>query len=322
MSRTLLEHYRTMLTIRHFEQACLEGVASGEIHGELHTAIGQEAIGAGMAGILRDDDALVSTHRNHAHAIAKGVALLPMLGEIFEKQIGLCRGRGGHMHLFAPELLFSTTGIVGASLPVALGHAYAAHLEGSDAVAVGVTGDGGVNTGGFHESLNMAGALKLPLVVLVENNDIAISVVSSEVSAAGSVERAPAYAAWGRRVDGTDPEAVADGFEAAVAHARQGSGPAILEATCDRFRGHYEGDPDLYRTEEQKVAMREKDPLELVHRRLIESGQATAGELEAMASASQEQIATVLQQVRSAPMPDPAGATDYITVAPTTGGAP
>lgn len=316
MTLDQLSYYRHMVRIRRFEEACLEGVTSGEIHGELHTAIGQEAIGAGMVGILRDDDALVSTHRNHAHGIAKGVPLEPMLAEIFEKETGLCGGFGGHMHLFDPDRLFSTTGIVGATLPVALGHAYAAHLDGSDAVAVAVSGDGGVNTGGFHESLNLAGALRLPLIVLVENNDWAISVVSSEVSAVGSAERAPAYAAWGTRVDGTDPAAVAAAFGEAVARARRGEGPSIVEATAQRFRGHYEGDPDLYRTPEQKEAMAAKDPLVIARRRLTADG-VDEGELDRIDAEVTAEIAAILARVRAADQPDPARARDHVL----TGGA-
>ncbi|MCC5949320.1 MAG: thiamine pyrophosphate-dependent dehydrogenase E1 component subunit alpha [Nitriliruptoraceae bacterium] len=318
MSNQLHEHLATMLRIRAFEEACLEGVASGEIHGELHTAIGQEAIGAGMAGVLRDDDALVSTHRNHAHALAKGVPLVPMLAEIFERATGLCGGYGGHMHLFDRDRLFSTTGIVGATLPVALGHAYAMVLDGSDAVAVGVTGDGGVNTGGFHESLNLAGALALPLVVLVENNDLAISVVSSEVSAAGSVERAPAYAARGQRVDGTDPVAVEAAFRAAVDHARAGGGPSIVEATCHRFRGHYEGDPDLYRSAEEKDALTAHDPIARARRLLLADG-ATEAELDELATRARTELEQALAEVRAAPAPDPAGAHDHVTLLPTGG---
>lgn len=318
MHRTLRDHLELMLTIRSFEEACLEGVRTGEIHGEMHTAIGQEAIGAGMAGILRDDDALVSTHRSHPHAIAKGVPLEPLLAEVFERATGLCGGFGGHMHLFDQPRLFSTTGIVGASLPVALGHAYAMHLQGSDAVAVGITGDGGVNTGAFHESLNLAGALRLPLVVVVENNDLAISVISSQVSAAPAAERAPAYAAWGRRVDGTDPEVVADAFAQAVEHARQGQGPAILEATCRRFRGHYEGDVQAYRSQQERDELAQHDPVSRARALLIERGEATGDELDSLDAQIRSRFDELLARVRSAPLPDPAHAHDHVLSAATS----
>jgi pyruvate dehydrogenase E1 component alpha subunit len=318
---TLLERYRIMVRMRRFEETCLEGLPTGEIHGELHTGIGQEAIGAGMVGPLRDDDAVVSTHRNHLHAIAKGVPLGPMLAEIYERATGLCGGFGGHMHLFDAPRRFSTTGIVGASLPVALGHAYAARLAGRDSVAVGVTGDGGVNTGGFSESLNMAGAWKLPLVVLIENNEWAISVPFTDSSATATLaERAPSFGAIGVRVDGTDVVAVAEAFAAAVQHARSGQGPAIVEAMCYRFRGHYEGDLDLYRAQAEKELRRMQDPVALTRRRLLEEG-ADATELDAVDEAVADEMAALLAEVRRAPFPDPRDAGRHVFAPAVAGGS-
>lgn len=302
-----------MATMRAFEEVCLLGVPTGEIHGELHVGIGQEAIAAGMASSLRDQDAVVSTHRSHLHAIAKGVALLPMLAEIFERETGLCRGRGGHMHLFDRERRFSSTGIVGSSLGVALGFAYAARLDRTDAVAVGITGDGGANIGSFHESLNMAGAWKLPLVVLVENNGYGISVPFHSVSASRTIaERACAYGAWGRQVDGTDFQAVYSSFAEAVDYARAGNGPALLEATCHRFRGHFEGDADLYRSDAEKAEMLVSDPLLLARSRLIASEAATAHELDEIESAARLRMAGILDEVRRSPQPDPLEARRFI----------
>jgi pyruvate dehydrogenase E1 component alpha subunit len=305
-----------MVRMRHFEESCQEGVTSGEIHGEMHVGLGQEAIAAGMLGALRDGDAVVGTHRPHLHAIAKGVPLLPMLAEIYEKETGLCRGRGGHMHLFDPQHNFATTGIVGSSLPVAAGYAYAFWLAGNDNVAVGVTGDGGVNTGAFHECLNIAGAWKLPLVVLVENNHYAISVPLQSVTATPTIaERAAAYSAWGKKVDGTDVDEVAGAFAEAVAHARAGKGLALLEATCCRFSGHYEGDYDSYRSTAEKERMqREHDPLALTRRRLVERGEASDEELDGLVEESRREIAGILAEVRAAALPDPAGARDDVFV--------
>jgi TPP-dependent pyruvate/acetoin dehydrogenase alpha subunit len=311
---TTLDRFRLMVRMRHFDEACLKGVETGEIHGELHTGIGQEAIAAGMAGFLHDDDAVVSTHRNHTHAIAKGVPLKPMLAEILEKETGLCRGRGGHMHLFDPDRNFSTTGIVGSSLGVALGYAYAFEIEGRNSIAVGVTGDGGANSGAFHECLNIAGAWKLPYVVLVENNLYAISVPFEEVSATPTVaERASAYASWGGRVDGTDVEAVAAAFGEAVSYARGGNGPAILEAACYRLRGHYEGDFDLYRSKDEKdAALRDLAPIAIARRRLLDRGEVTEAELETIVEDSRRELEALLEEVRADPMPHPRGALDYV----------
>jgi pyruvate dehydrogenase E1 component alpha subunit len=312
---SLWERFGYMVWMREFELACLEGVPTKEIHGELHTAVGQEAIGAGLAGILRADDALASTHRNHLHAIAKGVDLRAMLAEIFEKETGLCGGFGGHMHLFDPSLKFSATGIVGAGLPVVLGHAWAARLRGSDAVAVAVIGDGAVNTGAFHEAMNMAGAHQLPLVVVVENNEWAISVPFDHASATETVaERAPAWSARGVRVDGTDVEAVADAFSQAVGRARQGGGPSLIEAMCYRFRGHFEGDADTYRSEEEKEHRRGADPVELTAHRLVESGVVTSAQVEAVWASVRSAMADLLASVRADSAPDPALAMRHVFV--------
>lgn len=297
---TLKDRFGYMVWMREFELACLEGVPTREIHGELHTAVGQEAIGAGMAGVLRPDDALTATHRNHLQAIAKGVDMRAMLAEIFEKETGLCGGFGGHMHLFDPGLKFSATGIVGAGLPVSAGHAWASRMRGDDSVSVAVIGDGAVNTGAFHEAMNFAGVHQLPMVVLVENNEWAISVPFDKASATPTVaERAPAWAANGVRVDGTDVEAVADAFGEAVSRARTGGGPSIVEATCYRFRGHFEGDADTYRSEEEKEARRAIDPLDLAEKKLVERGEASQEELAGIRQAVKEAMATMLESVRA-----------------------
>ena len=301
---TLRQRYSYMVWMREFELACLEGVPTREIHGELHTAIGQEAIGAGMADFLRADDAMCSTHRNHLHAIAKGLDMRKMLAEIFERESGLCGGFGGHMHLMDPSLKFSATGIVGAGMPVAAGHAYAARLRGSDSIAVAVVGDGAVNTGAFHEAMNIAGVLKLPLVVVVENNEWAISVPFSAASATETIaERAQSWAAQGLRVDGNDVEAVASAFGEAVARARRGEGPTIIEAMCYRFRGHFEGDADTYRTEQEKEDRRSVDPVAITRQKILDSQLATVSELEAEENAIALEVKKMLAEVRLEPKP-------------------
>ena len=307
---TLLDRYRLMVTMRAFEEACAEGIPTGELRGELHLADGQEAVAAGMVGALRPDDWMVSTHRSHQHAIAKGVPLEAMMAEIYERVTGLSRGKGGHVHLFDMKRRFSVTGIVGSSLPVALGHAYACCLDSSGCVAVGITGDGGTNTGQFHETMNMAAIWRLPLVILVENNHYAISVPAEDVIAGkGIAERAETYGAWGRRVDGTDVDEVAVAFAEAVEHARSGSGPALLEAVCYRFRGHYEGDIDHYRKTVAKRRMRhEGDPLTIVRRRLLERGEVDEAKLAGVESEARGRIRDILQRVREAPGPDVADA--------------
>ena len=302
---SLLDRYGYMLWMREFELACLEGVPTREIHGELHTGIGQEAIAAGLVGSLRADDALCSTHRNHLHAIAKGVDMRAMLAEIFERETGLCGGYGGHMHLMDPKLKFSATGIVGAGVPVALGHAYAARLKNSDAVAVAIIGDGAVNTGAFHEAMNLAGVLQLPMIVVVENNEWAISVPFEASSPTATVaERAPAWAASGVKVDGNDVEKVAEAFEQAVNKARSGGGPSLIEASCYRFRGHFEGDADTYRSQQEKQERRQIDPLTITRALVLERNLATASQLEAMEASVRSAVLEMLAQVRAEPHPN------------------
>ncbi len=313
VSPTPIERYRAMVVMRRFEEACIRGMQQKEIHGELHTGIGQEGVAAGMLGSLLVGDALVSTHRNHLHAIAKGVSMQALMAEIFERETGLCRGRGGHMHPFDREKRFSATGIVGSSLPVALGYAYAFQLENVENVAVGVTGEGGSNAGAFHECMNIAATWKLPFVILVENNGWAISVPFNEVTATSTVsQRASGYDAWGQTVDGLDPDVVATAFAEAMLHARSRRGPAILEVTCARFRGHYEGDHDGYRPAETRKRMREsRDPLKYYREKLMVLGLATDSQLATAENSARDEIATIVAAVKAAPNPDPSEAMRY-----------
>lgn len=308
--------FRRLAEMRAFDEACLDALRRGHIHGELHVGLGQEAIGAAMAESLVPGDAVVSTHRNHFHGLAKGVDPKALLAEICERETGLCRGRGGHMHPFDPTTNFSATGIVGASVPVALGYAHAFALRGEAAVAVGVTGDGGSHTGGFHEALVMAGARKLPMVVLVENNALAISVPFRAVSPTPTVaERAGAYGAIGVHVDGTDVDATAEAFAEAMEHARSGKGPAIIEATCHRFRGHFEGDPESYRSKEERNRLRENfDPLLLYRAKLTGAGILDDAALDALQAEVKAQTRAMLTEVLEAPMPDASGARDHVFV--------
>jgi pyruvate dehydrogenase E1 component alpha subunit len=304
-----------MLWMREFELACLEGVPTREIHGELHTGIGQEAIAAGLVGSLRADDALCSTHRNHLHAIAKGVDMKAMLAEIFERETGLCGGYGGHMHLMDPKLKFSATGIVGAGVPVALGHAYAARLKNSDSVAVAIIGDGAVNTGAFHEAMNLAGVLQLPMIVVVENNEWAISVPFEASSPTATVaERAPAWAASGVKIDGNNVEKMAEVFQQAVEKARTGGGPSLIEASCYRFRGHFEGDADTYRSQQEKQERRQIDPLTITRSLLLERELANEEQLVAMENSVRSSVLEMLAQVRSEPHPRSEDAQKHVFV--------
>jgi pyruvate dehydrogenase E1 component alpha subunit len=307
---SLREMFSAMVTMRAFEAACAEGVLTGELRGELHLATGQESVAAGMLGSLHREDWIVGTHRSHPAALAKGVPAYELLAEVYEKRTGMCGGKGGHLHLFSRAHRFSTTGIVGSSLPVALGHAYAATLDGGGYVGVGLTGDGGVNTGQFAETLNMAAIWRLPLVVVVENNGYGISVPAGEVTAGPGIRaRAEAFGLWTTAADGQDVEDVARAMGEVFGHARQGHGPALVEVACQRFRGHYEGDPDHYRSADAKELMHRRDPLEHARRTLVERGAGTPEELREVEDGLVAEIQEVLARVRSDPAPDSAAAT-------------
>ena len=310
-----IELFSAMAEMRYFDEACLEGVPTMEIHGELHTGIGQEAISAGFIGNINNADAVVSTHRNHFHALMKGVDPYMLMSEIFEKETGLCNGFGGHMHPFSPQQNFSATGIVGQSLPVALGYAYAFKIKKQNNVAVGITGDGGSNHGTFHETLNIAGAWKLPLLVLVENNGLGISVPISDILPTKTIsERSLAYSAFGKQVDGNDPEIVYEAIKEAMGYIRSGKGPAIIEATCNRFRGHYEGDTDHYRSKSEKETILKSDPLLKYSEKLIKSGVCTSEEIENILLKAKNKMFQILENVRKEKMPPPDIALDNVFI--------
>ncbi len=301
-----IDLFSAMAEMRYFDEACLEGVPTMEIHGELHTGIGQEAISAGFLGNINDEDAIVSTHRNHFHALIKGVDPYLLMSEIFEKETGLCNGFGGHMHPFSLKHNFSATGIVGQSLPVALGYAYGYKIRNQNNVAVGITGDGGSNQGTFHETLNIAGAWKLPLLVLIENNGLGISVPIAEVLSTKTIsERSIAYSAFGKQVDGNDPEVVYEAIQEAMSFIRSGNGPAIIEATCNRFRGHYEGDTDHYRSKSEKQSILKNDPILKYSNKLIESKVCTSDEIENILKEAKNKMFSILEKVRKEKMPPP-----------------
>lgn len=275
----LLWMYETMLVIRRYEetlaQAYLEGklppaiqqglafdIASGPIPGEMHLAAGQEPVAVGVCAHLADEDTVVGTHRPHHFAIAKGVPLERMTAEIFGKATGLGRGKGGHMHLFDPERRFSCSGIVGASLPPACGAALAAKLRGRTSVAVAFFGEGAANQGTFHESLNLAALWRLPVVFVCEDNGWAISVAKGTATAiASNADRAAAYGMEGVSVRDNDAVQVYEAAGDAVAKARDGGGPTLIEVRTDRWFGHFQGDAEVYRPKTEVPAMHARDPI-------------------------------------------------------------
>lgn len=254
---------RTMLLIRSFEEKVSELYAKVEIAGLLHLSIGQEAVAAAVCSLLRNEDALYSGHRAHGHALAKGADPARLMAEIAGRSSGYCGGKGGSMHISAPEVNFMTaTGVVGGTIPLALGSALYFKEEGKGNIAVVFFGDGAMNSGSFSESLNIAGLWKLPVLFVCENNGYA---EFTPISAHTLVERASDHATLFHipavTVDGNDLIAVLDAATPAVERARSREGPALVECLTYRLRGHYEGDPNKYRELSEMEDWKAKDPI-------------------------------------------------------------
>ncbi len=315
------ELFRTMVLIRTYEEAILReyhadkspgfDIGAGLVPGEMHLSAGQEPVAAGIGAHLTSDDALTATHRPHHVAIAHGVDLDAMTAEIFGRETGLGRGRGGHMHLFDPATHFSCSGIIAEGLPPALGQAFAFQRAGTDRVAVAVTGEGAANQGAFHESLNLAALWKLPVVFVVEDNDWGISVPRAASTAVPSnADRAAAYGMPGIRVEDNSVEGVWQAVGDAVRRARAGQGPSLIEVHTLRLWGHFEGDAQGYRSDLEGVPGR--DPIPTYLATLISDGvltEAGAGEIRADAS---RRVEEAIAFAKASPTPDPADALAYV----------
>jgi TPP-dependent pyruvate/acetoin dehydrogenase alpha subunit len=291
---TALTALRTMSRIRCFEERVAQLKRTMQVHGLIHLSIGGEGVAAAVCGQLRHDDVIYSGHRAHGHAIAKGAPLDRLMAELMGRSDGLCRGLGGSMHLVDQEHgLLGATGVVGGNLPLALGNALAARLRGTDQVTVVFFGDGAVQAGHFHESVNMAALWELPLIFVCENNGFA---EFTPRSAHTTVERvSDVVAPYGFRrqtVDGSDVPAVYTAFAEFLAIARGGRGPLLLECLTHRRRGHYEGDAESYRDPLAEQEWERRDPLARLRAHAIAEGwldEQAASSLEQRARADVEQ---------------------------------
>lgn len=310
-----LNLYRTMLLIRYCEEQLVKSYARGEIPGGMHTYIGEEAVAAGVCANLRHDDAVFSTHRGHGHALAKGMSPEKLIAEVLGKATGSSAGRGGSMHLFAPEAgFYGTSGIVGPSILLASGAGYAAKLAGNDRVGVAFFGDGGSNNGAFHEGINMATAWQLPVLFVCENNLYATEVAFSNASKINDIAgRAAGYGLPGVVVDGNDVLAVYLAANAAVQRARAGEGPTLLECKTYRTRAHSEGMRDVgYRTTQEVDSWKARDPILLWKNHLLQQDEASEAELSALEVEVFKQAEDSAQFARQSPMPDPTTVYDHL----------
>jgi acetoin:2,6-dichlorophenolindophenol oxidoreductase subunit alpha len=259
----LVSLLRTMWLIRAFEEKVSALYAAHEIVGLLHLGIGQEAVAVGTCGLLRSDDYVFGGHRSHGHAIAKGADVNRLMAEIAGRASGYCGGKGGSMHIVALDAGFVTaTGVVGGTIPLALGAAFAARETKQGRIAVVFFGDGAGQSGAFHESLNIASLWQLPVIFVCENNGYAeFTPLSAHTRVERLAKHAKTYGIAASTVDGNDILAVRDAMGKAAAHARKGKGPAFIECLTHRMRGHYEGDPVKYRELSQLAEWKKKDPI-------------------------------------------------------------
>ncbi len=315
----LLSLYRTMLLIRRCEEQLVKSHQRGLIHGACHTYIGQEAIAAGICAHLRTDDAVFSTHRGHGHALAKGVSAEQLIAELYGRATGCSRGRGGSMHLFAPEVgMMGTSGIVGPCILQAAGAGYSFKLRKNEGVAVAFFGDGAVNNGAFHEGLNLASIWKLPVLFVCENNEYATEVPFRYSAGNPTVaSRAANYGMTGVELDGNHAMAIYAAAEQAVQRARRGGGPTLLECRTYRTRPHAEGMGDFsYRTREEVEAWKSRCPIAQLRTEILRESLVGESELAALEARIEAEVEAAHRAAESAPWPDPASAATHIFAEP------
>ena len=307
----LMEMLRRMLRIRYFEERVIELVERGEIVGAAHSYIGEEAVAVGACLALRDDDWMTGNHRSHGHPIAKGGDVRKAMAELLGKSTGFCKGKGGSMHLADFSIgILGESGILGSSIPTAVGAALGSRLQGNDRVAVPFFGDGASNEGAFHESVNLAAVWKLPVVFLCENNQYAVTSSFRDMVASDNIsDRAAAYNIPGVLVDGQDAIAMHEAVTEAVARARSGQGPSLIEGRTYRYYEHSLGlnriVRDPYRQEEEIEEWRRRDPI-LIHKEvLLSQNVATQAEIDEMEAEVVAQIDEATEFARQSPYPEP-----------------
>ncbi|EKO1911583.1 TPA: pyruvate dehydrogenase (acetyl-transferring) E1 component subunit alpha [Clostridium botulinum] len=298
--------YKTMLKIRKFEQVAMNTFAEGKIPGFVHLYIGEEAVATGVCANLKDSDYITSTHRGHGHILAKGGDLKFMMAELFGKATGYCKGKGGSMHIAdATKGILGANGIVGAGHNIAVGAGLSAQYRGTDQVCVCFFGDASTNQGTFHESLNMASVWKLPVVFVCENNLYGISMSQNRHQAIKDVaDRGVAYNVPGIVVDGNDVFAVYEAAEEAIKRAREGKGPTLIECKTYRHRGHFEGDPCVYKPTEEQEEWLAKDPIPRFEKYLVENEILTEERLKEVQDKVESQIDEAVDFANNSPYPE------------------
>lgn len=310
-----LRLYRGMVRIRMFESRLQEVYRSGVMPGFIHLYIGEEAVATGVCAHLTRDDYVTSTHRGHGHALAKGLPAGEVFAEVWGQTRGSNGGRGGSMHIYDPAFGFlGTNGIVGAGIPIAAGAGLAAQVNGTGRVAVSFFGDGASNNCAFHEGINLAAAWDLPVVFVCENNMYATQTPFEKVTRNVDVAtRATAYGIPGFMVDGNDVLAVHAAAGDAIARARAGKGPTLIECKTYRLVGHFEGDPGTtYRSKEEIESWRRRDPIERLRSAATASGAVAADRFAAIDREVEAEIAEAYEFAKASPAPDPASVEQFV----------
>jgi acetoin:2,6-dichlorophenolindophenol oxidoreductase subunit alpha len=302
---TQLRMYRLMVECRLFETRAQELFFEGLVRGTTHLGVGQEAVAAGFAAAMREDDWTFATYRGHNHALVRGTPMGPLYAELFGRATGLLGGKGGSMHITSVDHhMMGSYAIVGAHLPIALGAAWSAQYRKSGQVAVCFFGDGTTNIGSFHEALNMAAVWKVPVVFVCENNQYMEYTAIRDVTAVEhpAADRAAAYGLASILVDGNDVEAVHRVALTAIDLARSGGGPSLVEAITYRHGGHSRADPGKYRPDDEVAAWKARDPVPVYRRRLAADG-IDEGELETIDTAARAAVEAAEAEARAAPEP-------------------
>ena len=317
---TLLHLYRRMVRIRVFEEKVQELHALGKLPGFVHVYVGEEAVAVGACSVLRNTDHITSTHRGHGHCIAKGADVAPMMAELFGKEAGYCRGKGGSMHIIDTSLgILGANGIVGGGIPIATGAGLADAVLGRDGVTVCFFGDGAANQGVLLEALNLAAIWNLPVVYVCESNQYMEFTPTTDLTAGRIYRRADPFGVPGVEVDGNDVLEVRRTVGEAVERARRGEGPTLIEAVTYRFSGHSEGESafvSAYRTEEEVESWKARDPITR-HRALLVSDRGIeAAQLDAIDADEQRRVEAAVGFAEASPLPSPDQALEHVFAAP------
>jgi len=310
----LLRLYREMLLIRRFEDRAHFAYTQDKVGGYFHPYIGQEAVGCGFISVLRRDDIICDAYRDHGHFISKGGDPHAAMAELFGKATGCAGGKGGSMHFYNREIgFYGGTGIVGASIGLGAGVGFSMKYRGGDAICLTIFGDGAVNTGLFHESLNMAALWELPILFLCENNLYAMGTSLERSSAVTDLaSRAKPYGIEAETVDGMDLFACRAAAERLVAAVRADRKPRFVEAITYRYRGHGAADPGNYRTRQEVDEWRARDPIGIVEKRLVEETIASEDEIQRMHADAVKAVAEIVAYAEASPMPPPEALYEHV----------